>query len=201
MKKTLVIGLSLSLLLLSGCNEGSRPVQPPVQQPVQTPVTPAAPQPEKVEEKKPEVSTLPKGTFVDKDYDLYGTTYVKGYATTEVVDESFCETDCKKYTYVMFHILENNDPVFEKFLEGNNGNSFAGTGVVGLGCENAGIISYKNHSDKFKEKEVTLSSSVSQKILASKKTAPITLKLTREKFLGGGGAPACYSHMTYVELS
>lgn len=191
MKKLLAI--SVSLLLLAGCSQNPVPAQNP-------PATPAPsqqqPQPSPVSEKPAE---LPKGAFV-KDEGYYGITYVKGYASTQKVSEPFCDTNCKQYTYVDFNIAENNDPIFQEYLAMNNGNSFGGPGVIGLGCVESGVISYQNNSDKLGAKQVTLKGDLSKKILESTKANPVMLKLKREKLLSGSGAPACYSHMTNVEL-
>lgn len=197
MKKILTLSL-VAVILLTGC--GKKEV-PPVPTPVKitNSVLPNANTASASKDEAISAGQFKKGGTPEYGGDYYGVTYVKGYATTQIVDEPFCDTNCKKDTYVNFNITGMNDVVFQEYLMKNQGNSYAGAKHIGLGCEKSGIISYKNVADGSGMKEVTLSKDLSKKILASTQAAPVILKLTKEKLTGGSGAPACYSHISKVE--
>ena len=145
--------------------------------------------------------TLPKSqsTFkADEKGNFYGTLVVTGYPTIKIEPEPFCEANCKKYSYVFFQVLSTDINALPEFLGANEGNSFVGKGQIGIGCVQDKIISYSNDSDKFGMKKYTVSQELSKKILDSTKEAPVTIELERLLFTGGSGAPACYSHFTYI---
>lgn len=134
----------------------------------------------------------------DEKGNFYGTVVVTGYTIVKSESESFCEENCKKYSYVFFQILNTDNVALFDFLNENKGNSFVGDKQVGLGCLQNKNITYFNASDKIGMKEYTLSASLSKKIMESNKENPITIKLERQLFTSGSGAPACYSHFTHI---
>lgn len=146
-------------------------------------------------------SGLPVGEYKLNESGLfYGDFYVRGYASTETVAEPFCEQDCATYDYVNFNIVESGNKDFLAFLESNRDNAYVKTNRIGLGCVENNLISYSNHSDEQGMKEFSLSAELSQAIMGSSAAQPIALHLKKLPLSGGQGAPACYSHITSVEV-
>lgn len=134
----------------------------------------------------------------DKQENFYGTLIVTGYPIVKIEAEPFCEKNCKKYSYVFFQVLNTDSQVLSDFLRENKGNNFIDTNQLGIGCVQDEIITYFNDSNKLGMKEYSVPVGLSKKILDSNKEKPVTIKLERLLFTGGSGAPACYSHFTYV---
>lgn len=148
---------------------------------------------ERPEYSKPLAENFEEGGYVD----------VRGYAEVDQVDESFCEPEtmeCAKYDYVTLHIVSSDfdNAALVHFTAQNEGNSFVGEGMVGLGCVEAGEIYFENDSDFDHFGQYRLAGDLSAKILASTKEAPVDLRLVKFAQEGGRGAPACYSHFTDV---
>ncbi|OGF21634.1 hypothetical protein A2316_01035 [Candidatus Falkowbacteria bacterium RIFOXYB2_FULL_38_15] len=139
----------------------------------------------------PELVELEKRSLFlpDEQGNIYGTLTVTGYAVTEDIEEPFCEKNCKKYKSVLFKILNTaSNATILDLLDAK----------VKLGCAENQTITYFNDSDKIGMKEYEVSSELSEKILESSVQNPVTIKLQRLLFTGGSGAPACYSHFTYI---
>lgn len=157
--------------------------------------------PEAPASEAPPTTGLPVGEYKINDSGLfYGDFYVRGYASTETVSEPFCEKDCATYNYVNFNIVESGNKDFLDFLESNRDNAYVKTNRIGLGCVENNLISYSNHSDEQGMKEFSLSPDLSQAIIGSSQASPIALHLKKLPLSGGQGAPACYSHISSVEL-
>lgn len=146
-------------------------------------------------------SGLPVGEYKTNESGLfYGDFYVRGYASTETVSEPFCENDCATYDYVNFNITESGNQEFLNFLKSNRDNAYVKTNRIGLGCLQNDLISYANDSDETGMKEFSLTPELSKTILASSATNPLELHLKKLPLSGGRGAPACYSHISSIEL-
>lgn len=128
-----------------------------------------------------------------------GDVLVRGYPEVRTVDEPFCEEDCAEYEYVFFQVLQTTDLALEQFFTENEGNAYAGDGVIGLGCIADDQITYWNDSDAAGRAEYQVATELTAEIMAATAENPIALKLTKEEFTGGAGAPACYAHFTQVE--
>jgi hypothetical protein len=133
----------------------------------------------------------------DKDGNYYGELTVTGYPIIKEVDEFFCEENCKKYSYVFFKILKNNNAALFDFLKAS-GDNFVGDEQIGLGCVENGIINYFNDSNRFGMREYAVSAGLSKRILEATKENPVSIELERLFYTGGRGAPVCYSHFTYI---
>lgn len=134
----------------------------------------------------------------DEKGGFYGAVVVTGYPVVESRLESFCEENCKKYSYVFFQVLNADNVALFDFIEEKKGNSFVGDKQIGLGCLQNKIITYSNDSDKIGMKKHTLSADLSKKIMESSREKPVTIKLEKLLLTSGRGAPDCYSHFTYV---
>lgn len=129
-----------------------------------------------------------------------GTFVVTGFAQVNPVPEPFCESDCDTYDYITFFIQDANTDVIKQVAEENMGNSFIAPSALGLGCEVDGLVYFENNSDLTGWTQSTLDEATSTAILSSTKEAPVDLVLHRERLSFGSGAPACYSHLTTIEL-
>lgn len=204
MKKILQVSfVFLGLLLMSGCS----------QQKVPSPTDSESmkgievPNNEKFEKKEISDKETPKpseekATFAaDNQGNYFGVLTVTGYPVIMNTPEPFCEKDCKNYEYVYFQIMETNSTALYDFLGINKGNSFIGEKQVGIGCRKSGAISYYNDSNQLGMKEYYVYPDISKKILSASKNDPVAIRLERLLFTGGSGAPACYSHFTYISLA
>ena len=137
----------------------------------------------------------------EEDYLDFGKVIVSGYVTSKKVGDGpgVCLDDC--VNYVFFNILEADNTKFLKFIEEFAGNSYVSDNAIGLGCLENGVLSYYNHSDEFGEKLYTLTKAETEQIMNSSESTPIVLELERKKLSGGGGAPTCYSHITFIKIS
>lgn len=134
--------------------------------------------------------------------DYVGTLYLQGTAKVVEMSEGFCEENCKKFKYAFFNYDSEYDAGnadLKKFMEMNQGNSFAGGNAIGIGCvEESGLrrMAFENGQIK----EFTVGQTDSQTILGATRDATVLLKLTRPAAVPGMGAPDCYTHFTGVEL-
>ena len=221
----LALMLGLVLLAAGGCtdkivNEQSKDVQKltvPVESQTQFVATQALPVSAQAQSVGTQATQLllksDNGNLPDFKYDekngYYGTLALRGYAVQKILTEPFCEKDCKKFTYVYFNLLSGEAakyPALVNFLHENEGNADAGPGFIGLGCLEKGkttnqqVINYENDSDVTGMKEYTIPIAEVSTIIKSTKVKPVTLRLTRNIFTGGSGAPACYSHFSVITL-
>ncbi len=166
-------------------NEIIEPEEQPVQQP--EPVQEGENKEEEKEQKN--ISTF----SIDNET---GIAYVEGYATIEHKEYYNEEGD-----YIFFNIIKTDSNDLMQFIEGSQGNSYVGDKAIGLGCKNDDIIQYYNHSDEAGFVFYKLDEETTNNILNSTEDTPIKLKLERLRFTGGGEAPLCYSHITYVSIA
>ena len=128
-----------------------------------------------------------------------GVVEVIGYPEIrEMIDEM---NTGEKYSYVFFHITETNSNNFKEYINSLKGNAFVLDNAIGIGCKKENIIEYFNSSDETgKGKYYELSLEDSSRILNATNNNPIKLKLERKTLTYGGGASACYSHITTIEV-
>lgn len=154
------------------------------------------------EDEDEEVSEVPEGDFIkDQQGSFHGKIYLTGYATFEERTEGFCDPDfqdCATFEYVMFNYFATDNDAFNEYMELNTGNSFVGEGSIAIGCKEGDSIRYWNDSDQTGMVENTLSADLSDAILNSSERSPIVLELERYKYIGGRGAPDCYSHISRI---
>ena len=146
---------------------------------------------------------LEKGTFKYANRNGFGTVQVEGYITFEKLSNctDICsaeETDT--YDYALFNITKLNNNDFSNYIESLEGNSFASTNAIGIGCINNNKLTYINGTDTNGLQTHELSNEDTTKILNSTKENPIILELSKEKFTNGGGAPQCYSHISTIKV-
>ncbi len=141
-------------------------------------------------------------------YEWVGTLYLEWSARVVQMDQAFCEENCQKFDYVFFEYTSEYDAQnrdFGKYMEQNEGNSFAGGGAVGIGCAEEHGIRRQSLRQKLPAiaepifAESTINQTDSEKILNSSAEKPVLLKLTRYGNFDGG-APDCYSHFSEIEL-
>lgn len=133
----------------------------------------------------------------DNDGNFYGTLTVTGYPVIKKKTTTLCSEDCSSYFYIYFQVLSENKALF-KFLTNQKGNAFVGEKQIGLGCLENNIITYYNDSEELGMNQYNVSSELSRNILESNEQNPISITLTRLLFIGGSGAPDCYSHFTTI---
>ena len=127
-----------------------------------------------------------------------GVVEVIGYTIIEKISDFDSE---EEYDYVFFNILETKSNDFNKYLKSISGNSFVRNNAIGLGCRLDNLIKYYNSSDKLGDlKYFELSKNDSKKILSSTKSNPVRLRLERLVYTSGSWAPACYSHITNIDV-
>lgn len=136
-----------------------------------------------------------------------GDVVVQGYAQKETRTDPWCQTDCTNedctescdtFTYVRFVVQATGTQEFIDFLASAEGNAYVGARSIGLGCLENGIIRYENASDAEGMRSFTLDESLSEDILESSAAKPIVLRLEKDLYTTGMGAPACYSHITRI---
>jgi len=154
-----------------------------------------------------EVSSAPvtySGEFKQQpDGSYLGSVTLTGYATTNEIDEPFCESDCKKYRYVFFNITHGMTPELKRFAGGNDGNAYVGNDSIGIGCvsdDGKTIVSdVADLQTHMVQREINEQDS--QVILKSNARNLVTITLNRDYEPAGSGAPACYSHFEYVTVT
>lgn len=138
------------------------------------------------------------------DGDFLGAVTLTGYATKRNADEPFCESNCKQYQYVLFNITDGATPDLQTFLGNNEGNAYAGQGMIGLGCVSDDGKTITSEvavpSEKYTETR-TINAADTSVILKSNARNLVTITLNRDYAPPGGGAPACYSHFEYVMVT
>jgi hypothetical protein len=135
----------------------------------------------------PTTPTPQTTTFTQTTEDgYYGTLTLNGYI--EVL-----QRENVKYAYFVFDKVNNT--ALDAFMDMNDGNSFAGANKIGIGChqEPQKRIFYQNFSDKGNI-EGTIVGADYDKLMASTSTKKVQLKMYRDIYTSGQGAPECYSH-------
>jgi len=134
---------------------------------------------------------LPAGTFTfEEPWNPSGTVYIRGYAKREDGETP----------YVWLMVQESGNPAFDRFLAASEGNAFAGPGRIGIGCVRGGEIQFENQSDELGMATFGIPAAGSRAILDSSERQPILLRLTKLPSSTASGAPACYSHITRVDV-
>lgn len=125
----------------------------------------------------------------------YGSVQVTGYAYVEKV--GYYE---KKFDYVYFQVINSSDNVFLKFLESQDGNSFAKKDAMGLGCIDGENIKWSNYSNEHGYAYYTMDKENTSKIINSSSSNTIRLNIEKLKVKDGVGADDCYSHATKISI-
>jgi hypothetical protein len=134
-------------------------------------------------------------------YGFYGTITLTGYLD---VQKRVCNPGdmCgDTVDYASFVFTSGANDALRKFTGQMQGNSFVAGDRVGIGCllSAQSRIRYENDADiGWKAGDIT--GSDYQKLVASSKTSPIQLKMTREIYTSGRGAPDCYSHFRNFDV-
>lgn len=138
--------------------------------------------------------------FQRGEYDYFGTATVEGYV--DIVDK-VCDPKmdgdipCGVYTaykYAVFHVIDSDNDVMIRYLEGDEYNSFVGESFIGLGCYeqdkkiiksiNAGEGGAVNNQITGLDLDTLLSSGPANKV---------KLQVTKSYVQYGKGVPLCYS--------
>jgi hypothetical protein len=135
------------------------------------------------------------------EYGFYGTITLTGYID---VQKRICQEDMPcgaTVDYASFVFTSGANDALRKFTGQNTGNSFIAGDRVGIGCHEQpqSRIYYENDADsgyitgEIKSTDYT-------RLMASTKDKPVQLKLTREIYTSGRGAPDCYSHFRNFDV-
>lgn len=97
------------------------------------------------------------------------------------------------YAYFVFDAVNNT--ALDAFMDVNDGNSFAGGNKIGIGChqETQKRIFYENFSDSGNI-QGAITGGDYDKLMASNKDNKVQMKMYRDIYTSGQGAPTCYSH-------
>ncbi len=150
-------------------------------------------------------------TFIYNENEASGYVTVKGYVTVDRQDycEGECETDENSlFDVVNFHIVETTSADFRNYVNSFYSDDYTGDKTFSLGCVKGETIEYYNTYDELLNdndntndfKKFIVNKNYTQKILSSSQNNPITLRLGKEKFSSGSGAPECYSHITNIDI-
>jgi hypothetical protein len=136
-----------------------------------------------------------------KEYGFYGTITLTGYVA---VQHRVCNPGdmCgETVDYVSFVFGDSGNEAMEKFTGNMDGNSFVAGDRVGIGCQRAAQnkITYENDADiGWQVGEITGSDYA--KLMASTPNRQVQLKMTREVYTSGRGAPDCYTHFRNFDV-
>jgi len=153
---------------------------------------------------EPDKNKLPdyKNSSFHKDdtWGWYGTLTVTGYI--DIVNRrcGFTEEACF-VEYAFFVVEDTDEDAIYDFLPSQNGNAYAGTGKIGLGCyekDQQKIHSGNDGNDEYYEN--VIEGEDFSKLMPSSQENPVRLKLTKPIYTSGRGAPDCYSHFRYFEV-
>lgn len=153
------------------------------------------------------VSSVPAAYSVEfrqqPNGEFLGSVTLTGYATVRDRKEAFCESNCKTFKYVLFNITDGANADLKKFLGNNEGNSYAGNGIIGLGCvsDDGKTIRSEVADPKTYTVSRTIDAADSAVILKSNARNLVSITLDRDYAPPGGGAPDCYSHFEYVTVT
>lgn len=136
-----------------------------------------------------------------QEYGFYGTLTLNGYVE---VQRRVCNPGdmCgETVDYVYFVFPQTDNEAIKKFAGSMDGNSFVAGSRVGIGCQRSAQnkVIYENDADiGWKVGEIIGSDYT--KLMASTSANPVELKMTREVYTGGRGAPDCYSHFRNFDV-
>jgi hypothetical protein len=150
-----------------------------------------------------------KELFQESDaYGFFGTLNLTGYID---IQKRICNPGdmCgETVDYASLIFSDTNNEAIKKFTGQYNGNSYIAGDRVGLGCyqKDSNRIYYINFADAkdsargSEALEGQIVGDDLKKLLASTKTKPVTVKLTRPIYTSGQGAPDCYSHFRNFDV-
>jgi hypothetical protein len=137
----------------------------------------------------------------DANGDYWGTLILAGYLD---VQRRACNPgdmcgNTVDYAYFVFGNTDND--AIKKFAGVNDGNFFVAGDRVGIGCrqKDPSRIYYENFADTG---EVTgeISGDDYAKLVSSSQGHPVQVRMTRELYTSGRGAPDCYSHFRSFDI-
>jgi hypothetical protein len=136
-----------------------------------------------------------------QEYGFYGTLTLSGYVE---VQRRVCNPGdmCgETVDYVHFVFPRTDNEAIKKFTGSVDGNSFVAGDRVGIGCQRTSQnkITYENDADIGWQVGEIVGSDYTR-LMASTQTKPVQLKMTREVYTGGRGAPDCYSHFRNFDV-
>jgi hypothetical protein len=136
-----------------------------------------------------------------KEYGFYGTLTLTGYVE---VQKRICNPGdmCGETVDYVYFVFPNTDnEAIKKFTGSMDGNTFVAGDRVGIGCQRAtqNKIVYENDADIGWQVGEIISSDYTR-LMASTKAKPVQLKMTREVYTSGRGAPDCYSHFRNFDV-
>jgi cell division protein FtsB len=162
---------------------------------------------EEEEKAKPQaediINTPSEDTFTIDQWGGYaGKLLVKGYATTESVEEAWCEANCETYTYVFFNIVSTDNDYIQDYINDSQGNAFVGENSIGIGCVEDGQIFRASVSRDNPEMpdDYKNSTEASEIILNSSAASPVTIEIDKYNSLMAMGAPTCWSHFSDLRV-
>lgn len=129
------------------------------------------------------------------DGSYLGSVTVTGYAVTKDVRQFFCESNCKTFRYVSFHITDGMTPDLASFLGMNEDDAFSSKDSIGIGCvtEGGAIRSDLADPETYMSSR-QLDAKDAQVILSSNPRNLVTVTFDRPYEPAGGEAPNCYAH-------
>jgi len=136
----------------------------------------------------------PENSFIyNTESGYFGTLTLSGYV--ELVER---ENNIK---YALFVFDDINNTALDQFMETNSGNSFAGENKVGIGCQEQDPkrIFYENFADSG-EIQGSITGGDYDLLMNSSKDSKVELKMTRDIYTSGRGAPECYSHFRNFDV-
>jgi hypothetical protein len=164
-------------------------------------VNPAPPPPPGGNSQAPTGNTNEDAFHKDNAGNYYGTLTLTGYLD---VQKRVCNPGdmCgETVDYASFIFTQTSSEAIKEFTGQNQGNSFIAGDRVGLGCQqkNLSRIYYQNFADE-DNVEGEIEGEDYTKLIASTKDKPVQIKLTRELYTSGRGAPDCYSHFRNFDV-
>jgi hypothetical protein len=131
----------------------------------------------------------------DSQGNYFGTIILTGYLDIQkrVCNPGDMCGNTVDYAYFVFGNTDNQ--AIKEFTGSQSGNSFVSGDRVGIGCQlkDIKIIRYENFADSG-EMVGEIKGGDYNNLIAATKAKPVQLKMTRELYTSGRGAPDCYSH-------
>jgi hypothetical protein len=137
----------------------------------------------------------------DSNGDYWGTIILTGYLDIQkrVCNPGDMCGSTVDYAYFVFGNTDNE--AIKEFTGSQSDNSFVAGDRVGIGCQDKvlKLIRYENFADSG-EMVGEIKGGDYDKLLASTQGKPVQLKMTRELYTSGRGAPDCYSHFRNFDV-
>lgn len=137
----------------------------------------------------------------DSKGNYFGTIILTGYLDVQkrVCNPGDMCGETVDYAYFVFGNTDNT--AIKEFTGSQSGNSFVAGDRVGIGCDqkDQSRIYYENFADSG---EITgeIKGADYTKLKAATQGKPVQIKMTRELYTSGRGAPDCYSHFRNFDV-